>query len=582
MGSRPVAYLFVLALAWAGACSTPPEAVSPVTFSISDLPTATATPPEAYGDYLAARYAGLVGDTRAAASYYRQAFDRTPEDPLALDRAIASALIEGDVDSAEALASGADPAVAAASGFAGLVLVVNDVAAGRNRRAMVRLQGLAGDELNASAVRYIGAYVLSEENAEAGLGRLATAPGRALFAGDDVALKGFIHLTAGRGDQALASFEEAWRLGVRLGVVTDTHLRLLAMSGDYDRAAAILAAGAADTGPLIETEAFASELAGGKVAPPSRLTTRQGAGIALYILSSGDLQRLNPQLARIYLHLALKLHPSLDAARLDLARGFSEAERFEDALNQIVPIAASSPYYAAAQAEGGWLLHRLGRNSDALTVAGTLGSMRTGRELTYRLAELYALLERPSLAEGVLSRMIASDETGGRVDWRALFERAKVRERQGLWSDAEADLLRAVELSPDQPEVLNFLGYFWVDRGLNPQDGVRLIRRALGRDPDAPHIIDSLGWALYRQGAFDEAIEELERATGLAPADALIGAHLGDAYWRSGRRREADHEWRRALTLSPTSGLEADLRKRLAEGLPEEDAPVTSGSGRRP
>jgi len=558
-------------------CASAPDSSSPVTFDIADLPTPTATPPEAYGDYLAARYAGLVGDTRAAALYYRQAFDRTPEDALALDRAVASALIEGDLSTAQKLAAGADPSVSAASGFAGLVLAVEEIAEARNRRASVRLQALAADVLNASAVRYLGAYVLAEANPDAGIDRLSPVAGRRLFAGDDIAIQAFIHLSAGRGDQALAAFEEAWRLGVRLGVITDAHLRLLAMSGDFDRAGAILAAYSADTGPAIETEAFAAELASGKTSPPPRLTTRQGAGVALYALSAGDLRGVNPQLALIYLHLSLRLHPGLDAARMDLAAALAEQERVEDALMQIAAIAPGSPYYAAAQAEGGFLLHRLGRNPDALSVAATLASMRIGRTLTFRLADLYMTLERPAQAEEVLSRMIAGDEAGGRADWKALFERARVRERQGLWSDAEKDLLRAVEFAPDQPELLNFLGFFWVDRGFNPEEGIRLIRRALARDPEAPHIVDSLGWALYRLGALEEAIEQLERASELAPADSVISAHLGDAYWRSDRRREADHEWRRALTLSPSASLEADLRQRIESGLPEAGAAATTG-----
>ena len=141
-----------------------------------------------------------------------------------------------------------------------------------------------------------------------------------------------------------------------------------------------------------------------------------------------------------------------------------------------------------------------------------------------------------------------------------------------LMNTGEADLLAALEIDPDQPEILNFLGYGWIDKGRNVEAGFDLIRRAIAQRPRAGYIVDSLGWAHYRLGQYEDAARELEWAAELTPDDPEIIDHLGDAYWRTGRRLEAGFEWSRALSLDPDKEMAASLREKLAGGLPEDVA----------
>jgi Flp pilus assembly protein TadD len=142
------------------------------------------------------------------------------------------------------------------------------------------------------------------------------------------------------------------------------------------------------------------------------------------------------------------------------------------------------------------------------------------------------------------------------------------RNAGGDWAGAEADLLRALELEPDQPELLNSLGYNWIDRGEKLEAGMALIQRAVAARPDLGHIVDSYGWAHFRLGRYEEAVPYLERAAALAPTEAEIIDHLGDAYWQAGRQKEARYAWTEALRLKPEETREAALKAKLERGLP--------------
>ena len=133
-------------------------------------------------------------------------------------------------------------------------------------------------------------------------------------------------------------------------------------------------------------------------------------------------------------------------------------------------------------------------------------------------------------------------------------------ERSKQWPQAEADLKKALQLYPDQPLVLNYLGYSWIDQGVNLDEGMNMIRRAVEQRPDDGYIVNSLGWANFRIGNYDEAVKELERAVELKPDDPTINDHLGDAYWRVGRVLEARFQWSHAKRPEARAGRPAEDR----------------------
>jgi Flp pilus assembly protein TadD len=166
--------------------------------------------------------------------------------------------------------------------------------------------------------------------------------------------------------------------------------------------------------------------------------------------------------------------------------------------------------------------------------------------------------------------------TPARGDWTLFYFRGIVYERSKQWPLAEADFKKALELYPEQPLVLNYLGYSWVDQNMNLEEGLRLLRRAVQLRPDDGYIIDSLGWAHYRMGRFEEALRELERAIELKPGDPVINDHLGDVYWRVGRKLEAYFQWNHARDLKPEPEDLERILKKIEKGLEDEPKPTAA------
>ena len=151
--------------------------------------------------------------------------------------------------------------------------------------------------------------------------------------------------------------------------------------------------------------------------------------------------------------------------------------------------------------------------------------------------------------------------------WILLYSRGIALERSKQWSRAENDFLAALKLNPNQPYILNYLGYSWVDQGINLDRAKTMIERAVKLRPNDGYIVDSLGWALFRIREFPVAVQHLERAVELRPQDPTINDHLGDAYWRVGRRNEARFQWRRSLSLGPEPDQAAQIRSKIRDGL---------------
>jgi Flp pilus assembly protein TadD len=174
--------------------------------------------------------------------------------------------------------------------------------------------------------------------------------------------------------------------------------------------------------------------------------------------------------------------------------------------------------------------------------------------------------ERFTDAAVVYSNVIAKLPEPDTSDWTIFYFRGIAYEQTDRWDLAEKDFKKALELFPDQPLVLNYLGYSWVDQGIHLDEAMEMIRTAVKLRPDDGFIVDSLGWAHYRLGEYEEAVRELERAIELQPNDPILNDHLGDAYWKLDRKLEAQFQWRHARDLgAEPPELEIILRK-IAEG----------------
>ncbi|MBC7768647.1 MAG: tetratricopeptide repeat protein, partial [Phycisphaerales bacterium] len=291
------------------------------------------------------------------------------------------------------------------------------------------------------------------------------------------------------------------------------------------------------------------------------LTPARAAAIGLYGVSAILQQEADYTNSLASLSLALMLDPGFDGARLAFAQQQARLGHVDTSRATLAAIPASSPYAASARMMESWVLLEAGAEDEAIALAqanAAAGDVRAQRAL----ADMYRNLDRHAEAEPIYSALVDQNPR----DWRLYFARGAARERLGRWPEAEADFQRALELSPEQPDVMNYLGYSWVDRGERLQEGLAMIQRAAELRPSSGAIIDSLGWAYYRMGDYAQALDQLERAVELEPADATLNDHLGDVYWRLGRRIEARFQWQRALTFEPDNA--AAIQAKLENGLP--------------
>jgi tetratricopeptide (TPR) repeat protein len=271
------------------------------------------------------------------------------------------------------------------------------------------------------------------------------------------------------------------------------------------------------------------------------------------------------EFAMIMSRLALDVKPDSATARLMAADIQATARHLDVALALLDQAAQTDdPIVPIIRLRHAGVLERTGQTDEAIRQVERIGRDYPDSSLPdEELGDLLRQKQRFSEAINAYDRVIARIRQPVQNDWIIYYSRGIAYERTSQWTRAEADFKRALELSPDQPSVLNYLGYALADMGRDLEQARDMIQRAAARRPNDGAITDSLGWVLYRQGNIAEATKMLERAVGLEPEDPTITEHLGDAYWATGRKIEAQYQWRRALTLNPTPEDAAKLEAKI-------------------
>ncbi|MBK8908048.1 MAG: tetratricopeptide repeat protein [Rhodospirillales bacterium] len=308
-------------------------------------------------------------------------------------------------------------------------------------------------------------------------------------------------------------------------------------------------------------------LAAGEAPPPPMTTAVEGAAEALFSVAS-SLSRQSADesglaLARIGLYLRPDF-PALQVLTAQILEGFGRFEDANHAYRQVDP-SASLAWHARLGIAGN--LARLDRPEEAEALLREMSAERP--DDPQPLIELGDIQRRgESFEEAAKSYDAAFKRIPevGPQHWGILYARGIAFERSGQWDRAEADFLKALEFQPDQPLVLNYLGYSWVEQGRHLERALGMIEKAVSLRPEDGYIVDSLGWAHYRLGNFEQAITHLEQAVELQPGDPTINDHLGDAYWQVGRQREARFQWRAALALDPEPDARAEIEEKLKRG----------------
>lgn len=308
----------------------------------------------------------------------------------------------------------------------------------------------------------------------------------------------------------------------------------------------------------------------------------QGAAEVLYGIGSILSQdSRSGAMAIVYVQMANYLAPDFYEARMLLAGILESTERYDQAIEIFATMPATSPLYETAQIQIAINEERAGREEAAARKLQKFVTDNPGASLALlTLADMLRNQERFAEAIPFYDRLLASK---GKIEvhhWPLLYARGICHERAGNWEMAERDLQEALALQPDQPHVLNYLAYSWIDKGMNLHRAREMVESAAKQRPDDGAIIDSLGWMHYRAGEFQNAVEALENAVSLMPQDAVINDHLGDAYWRVGRKLEAQFQWQRALTLDPEPDIKKTLEQKLQSGLQEPPADPAAAAAR--
>jgi tetratricopeptide (TPR) repeat protein len=275
------------------------------------------------------------------------------------------------------------------------------------------------------------------------------------------------------------------------------------------------------------------------------------------------------EFALVLAQLALRLRPGSATAIVMASDILADENHDEQALAMLGQVPADDPLAPLVALRRAALLDELDRTDEAIATLRRLAGQSVGQpQPLARLGDLLRKRSRFPEAAQAYDQAISRIGTGSARDWPLYYARGIARERSGDWSRAEADLLRALELAPEQPYVLNYLGYTWAEQGKNLDRAKAMLLRATELRPQDGNIADSLGWVLFRLGDLKGAVQWLEKAVELEPRNSVVNDHLGDAYWAAGRQREAQFQWRRAATLDPEPGDLAKIEAKLKDGLP--------------
>jgi Flp pilus assembly protein TadD len=285
------------------------------------------------------------------------------------------------------------------------------------------------------------------------------------------------------------------------------------------------------------------------------------------------------EFATVLLRLALDLRPDLTAARLLSSDVYDQAKHPDTALAVLAPVSASDPLAPVADLRRAALQDEIGNTDEALRILGHLTVAYPTRSEPWAM-EGGILRGKHRYSESVTAynKAVALVPQPSHVNWPLFYERGIAEERAHQWPLAEADFEYALQLSPDEPFVLNYLGYSWTEMGRNLPRARQMIERAADERPNDGAIVDSLGWITLREGDVHGAVKLLEKAVELEPEDPTVNGHLGDAYWAAGRKIEAQYQWRLALTFNPDPEDVPKLHAKLhdAQQAQGDSAPATA------
>lgn len=308
---------------------------------------------------------------------------------------------------------------------------------------------------------------------------------------------------------------------------------------------------------------------------PTINSPKQGAALILSDMSEILIREYSDDVANIFAQMSLYLNPELTRPHFIISDIYTRNDRFDDAIIELQKMSSGSDQFILAQRQISDLYNKQKDDEKAISTLQDIYNKTNDIEALNQIGDIYRYNENYKKAAETYTIIIDTLSPIPEKYWYILYSRGMSYERLGEFRKAEKDLLAALQFRPDEPYLLNYLGYSWADQGINLEASLEMIQRAHTLRPDDGYIADSLGWVNYKLGNYEDAITYLERAVELLPYDATINDHLGDAYYRLGRKQEARFQWSRALNnqededLDLTMSINSKLQNGLSDNVQE-------------
>ncbi len=519
------------------------------------------------GAYLAGQQAMTELRTPDAAQFFHDAAQEQWDNPEVLSRAFTAYAANGQIDDAVNTAQH-DLQIEPTNEMARLIVATEALKERRYDAAITDLNRLSPDTFEGLTGAILKAWALTGEgkvdDAFASLDKLGQG-GLEEFL---VFHRAIMADVAGRQDQAIKYITDAHDGDPFTADVVEAYARMLGNAGQFDKGidaiVAFEAQGLDSPMVTIVQEALAKKQRPGLYAD----SVQAGAAEMFHSVGVAFARQGSNDIALVLMRLAQYLNPRNDNVRLVIGQLYDGANQFKLANAIYDSMPEGSPMRALATVRIADNLDALGDRPEAIRRLGAIVTTDPNDvDAVSVLGDLYRSDKQYGAAADAYTKALAI--TGGNTpgDWRFYYVRGIAYERSNQFPLAEKDFLKALDLNPGQPQVLNYLGYSWVDKGMNLTRALGMIQKAVAATPNDGYIIDSLGWAYYRLGRYDDAVAELEQAATLRPNDPEINDHLGDAYWKVGRKLEAHFQWSVAYALDTDGDVKARVAPKLKGGL---------------
>ncbi|WP_265515847.1 tetratricopeptide repeat protein [Nitratireductor luteus] len=529
------------------------------------------------GAFLAGRAAEADNDFGSAISYYKRAIAFDPDNVPLQSSLLQALLAEGRIDEAIPYAEKLK-SVPEVERFSRLVLAVDAFRNADYKAAENWLELVLESDIDALITGIMTCWAeIGQGDLDAALANLDGMDGPDWYPLFTTYQRALMLAQGQRHDEAVAAFDKVLNeiaprsvAPYTMGRIAEVYASYLSARGENDKALEVLDKAEAGGGGIAMITVLREKITAGETLEPLIRSPSDGAAEILLNLATELTNAGGDAIVRLYLQLALAMRPQGDAILVQLAHVAERLEESDKAISFYEQIDGGSSWARFASFQIGLNLADMDRQEEAIShLSEVLEADPSDMRAYLALGSVYASQKDYASAAALYDRAVEQIGQPEPHHWNIFYQRGIAYERLKEWEKAEPNFKKALELSPDHPQVLNYLGYSWVDMNINLEEGLDLIRRAVQLRPSDGYVVDSLGWAYYRLGRYEEAVEELERAVSLRPDDAILNDHLGDAYWRVDRKLEARYQWSHVLDMEAEDDVKAEVRRKLEEGLPE-------------